>query len=688
MQSLVQYSALVFIWMSLTPLFGQTGAQFCEQTLALKNIIQKEHTAPKPLNDSLSKNVFELFIGSLDPDKRFFTKNDIESLKADELMFDDYLLEGNYEFIQKYILILESRIDFTSRYLNTLYDSKLDYSGKDTLYFTAKSDFKFFNSEEKLKQYWNKKVRYKLLNNLLEQDSILERIKTNFSKLEKTFKPKAIDQELCALDRIKNQEGGIATMVQEAFLNSFANYQDPNTQFFNSSAKNVFETSLSSSQFSFGFSAQRNNDGDLIVANIIPGSVAFKNESIEENDVIKSFDSGKDVLDIYCASNADIDDFMKDENHLSISLKLKKKDGSQKTVNLKKSEIKVMENITRAYLLEHTMKMGYVNIPSFYTDFESPDGLGLANDLAKELYKLEKEGISGLILDLRYNGGGSMREASDIVGMFIDRGPLAILKYKDGETQTMKDGKRGTLFSKPILILINHFSASASEYIAAALQDYNRAIIVGSPSYGKSSAQVILPLDEEKELGFCKVTVDQFYRVTGKSTQSVGVIPDIELPDMYDNFELGEKFDKYSLLNDMVTVSLKHKPREKLVLESIKANSSKRIKSSNGFMAIEKINTILLNKYINVNAQYSLTLDNIHNDQQKFLELWKEYTDQSKEHVSPISAKNTKSTIEILAYNENDKEVNKQHLIDLAADIYLEEAHNVLTEFIKTNNSN
>lgn len=445
---------------------------------------------------------------------------------------------------------------------------------------------------------------------------------------------------------------------------------------------------MSSSQLSFGFSTDRNNESDLVVTNIIPGSVAFRNENIEENDIIKSFVSGNDILDIYCASSEDIQGFTKDENHFTITLKLKKKDGSQKTVRLKKSEIKVVENITRAYLLENVAKIGYINIPSFYTDFESTDGLGLANDLAKELYKLGKEDISGLILDLRYNGGGSMREASDIIGMFIDRGPLAILKYKDGETHTVKDGKRGTLFTKPVLILINHFSASASEYIAAVLQDYNRAIIVGSPSYGKSSAQVILPLDETKDIGFCKVTVDQFFRVTGKSTQSIGVIPDIKLPDMYDNFEFGERYDKYALSNDVVTVSLKHKPSEKLVLKSIKANSSKRVKSGSSFMAIEKINTILLNKYLNVNAQYSLTLNNIHNDQQEFLEVWKEYYDQSKDHVSPISAKNTKSTTEILTYNEDDNEVNKQHLTDLTADIQLEEAHNILTDFIKTNNSN
>ncbi|WP_121906672.1 S41 family peptidase [Ulvibacter antarcticus] len=682
------FALFLILTFGLNISFGQEAVQFCEQVSALQNLIKQEHAKPKAVNDSLSVGVFELFLESLDPEKRFFVTSDIALFKQDRLKIDDYILSDDCDFINKYITTLQQRIQFTQDYLNTLYKTELDYSGKDTLHFQSKSDFQYFKSETELQLYWNKKVRYKLLTDLIEQDSVLGTIQKKFKKLERDAKPKIISNELCLLDGIKKTNGGLQTFVREAFLNALANYQDPNTIFFNNSNKDLFETSLSSNQMSFGFSTTKNSNGDLVVNYIVPGSVAYKNENFEENDIIKTLTSGKDVLETYCVSDEDIQAFTNDHHHDRITFKIKKQDGQIINVSLEKAVIKVEENLTRAYILESKTRIGYINIPSFYTDFENPDGLGLANDMAKELYKLQKENIKGLIIDLRYNGGGSMKEASDLSGMFINRGPLSILKYKTGETYTVKDAKRGMLFSNPIVILINGFSASASEYFAATLQDYNRAIIVGTPSYGKASAQVILPLNEIKDLGYCKLTTDQFYRVTGKSTQSTGVIPDIVLPDLYDNFKTSEGFQKYALENDEVAITLKHIPLKPLNLTTIKNNSETRVNSDSRFKGIRDINAILVADYFTKETEYLLTLENIYNDQQSFTELWKQFYKLNKNDDPKLIVTNTTSTTELLSYNLEEEATNSTLLEEIAGDTQLEEAFTILSDYLKLSNQN
>ncbi|MCB0437024.1 MAG: peptidase S41, partial [Mangrovimonas sp.] len=197
-----------------------------------------------------------------------------------------------------------------------------------------------------------------------------------------------------------------------------------------------------------------------------------------------------------------------------------------------------------------------------------------------------------------------MKEASDLAGMFIDRGPVSVLKYKNGDTYTVRDPNRGTLFNKPIVILINAFSASASEYFASTLQDYNRAILVGSTTHGKASAQVLLPLSDTDDLGFCKLTVEKFYRITGKSHQSVGVIPDIELPSLYDNFDTRERYEDFALQNDSIQTKYKFTPLKPLPIEKLDAESKNRIGANGIFDEIKSINEQLVENYIKKNISY------------------------------------------------------------------------------------
>jgi carboxyl-terminal processing protease len=675
---------LVLLICCTPKIYAQENSLFCEQVSALKTLIEKEHYRPKPIDDSLSVAVQDLFLLALDADKWLFTTADIAEFHKERYRIDDYIRNSDCGFIDKYVARLQLRIELAKKYISSFAREPFDYSGTDTLHFYRTRPSRYFTSDTVAKRNWNKRIRYTLLTKLIEEDSIFANIQENFTDLEKEIKPKVFQNQICLLDELLNAKGGLEYFVKEAFLNAFANYQDPNSFFFNDTEKVVFENSVSNSQLTFGLYTAKNDDGEIVISYITPGGAAYLNGNFEENDVIKSLTAGTTVLETFCISNEAVFSFMADNDHNKITFRIKKKDGTIKYIPLEKTLEKVEENLTRGYVItKNKTDLGYLSIPSFYTDLESPNGFGVANDVAKELYKLEKEKIKGLIIDLRFNGGGSMKEAADLCGLFIDRGPLSILRYKDGETFTIRDSHRGTSFDKPIVILINGYSASASEFFSSVMQDYNRAVIVGAPSYGKSSAQVILPLSESKNLGYCKLTVDAFYRVTGKSNQSRGVIPDVRFPSIYDGLEISEEFEKFALPNDSVKVSLRHIPLNNLPLDAIQSRSNSRINADSSFQLIKSLNKTLIQNYVISDNEYPLTLDDVYNDVEGYNKLWREMAAHFENRDPQMTARNTKTTTGYLKYNEDEKEMNRVILKDLAEDLYVEEAHTILQDYIK-----
>ncbi len=662
---------------------SQTQPDFCKQLTTLNQMVQTSHYKPKPLNDSLSKGIYDLFINSLDDNKTLLTESDLTVFNHDKYQIDDYIQANDCSFIDKYITTFRKRLETSKSIIESFKTETFDYSGADTLYFYSHSKAKFFTDEADAKNYWNKRLRYLIITEAIDRDSVWSSLEKNFKTLEYDLKPKIIQNQLCLIDEMLQKNGNLGKSVKELFLNAFTSYQDPNSSFFNDVDKTLFEASVSNNQLTFGITTTKNKDGDIVIAHISPGSAASLNGNFEDNDIIKTLTAKKQVLETYCTSNETITSFLNDEKNNTITFKLKKKNGTIKDIELTKSVIKVEENTTTGYVLQNETNIGYIKIPGFYTDLESPNGLGLANDVAKELYKFEKEDIKGLILDLRLNGGGSMKEAADLSGMFINRGPLAILKYNNGETFTIKDVNRGSIFQKPMVILIDNFSASASEFFAAAMQDYNRAVIVGSSTHGKSSAQIILPIDADHTLGFTKLTTETFYRVTGKSHQSIGITPDIVLPSFYDNFKTSELYFPNALPNDSIAVNLKHLPSQPLPISDLKSLSYNRVTNHSGFEAFKKINTTILDNYINPNYQYALTLKNVYDYFENYNVVWKEFSQTLSSLEPKITVKNSSATDELLQYNAKDQAINTELLKDISTDVYIEEAYLILTDLIK-----
>lgn len=660
---------------------AQTDPPFCDQMTALKSLIEKQHYRPKALDDSLSSGIYKLFIKRLDEDKVLFNDADIAEFRKDSLKFDDYIKAKDCGFINKYIKTLRWRIAETKQVIDSYKDMEFDYSGKDTLKYYRTKESGYFDDEVAMKKYWSKRLRFEILSKISEEDSILSRIEMNFKILENEVRPLVFEKLSCQLDEMENGYGGLERFVTETFLNAYTNYQDPNSTFFNDTEKTMFENSVSTSMMTFGLYTEKNEEGEIVISYVTPGGAAYFEGSIEEGDVVRSLTAGTTIVETNCISNEEIIAFLSDKNHNRITFRIKKKDGTIKSVMLTKKPEKAAENLTRGYVMSREFPVGYISIPSFYTDFESPNGMGVANDVAKEIYKLKKENIQGLVIDLRFNGGGSMQEASDLCGMFIDRGPVSILKYRNGETFTVRDANRGTVFNKPIIIIQNSYSASASEYFASLMQDYNRAVIVGTPSYGKSSMQTIEPLDEKRqELGFCKITTDLFYRVTGKSNQSKGVIPDIFFPSMYDGLEINEQFIDFSLPNDSVKITVKHQPKRKIPLKMLREKSEYRMYKDEGFQKIKKLNKTLMNNYIQKDTTYSLTLKNVYRDLTGYNDLWKDFIGYFEARKGVLTIKNTTSTEEFLKYSDEDKQVNTLSMKDIGNDIFIEEAFNIIAD--------
>jgi carboxyl-terminal processing protease len=285
------------------------------------------------------------------------------------------------------------------------------------------------------------------------------------------------------------------------------------------------------------------------------------------------------------------------------------------TVVLRKEMMDAEENVVKSFILRGQRKIGYISLPGFYTTWGEAEGSRCATDVAREIVKLKKENIEGLILDLRFNGGGSLQEAVSMAGIFIDAGPVGIIKGKNGDAITIKDINRGTVYDGPLVLLVNGMSASASEFLAAALQDHQRAVVIGSVTYGKASAQNLHPLDPHHPntevtdkfkpgTGYVSVTLEKIYRITGKTAQRSGVIPHIVLPDIYDSLKFREAFMPLALPYDSIFKKTYYQPGLLLPVNELNFKSQTRMAANADFERVKQVASFLAN--LNDNKPVSL----------------------------------------------------------------------------------
>lgn len=667
-----------------------------QKAIIVKRVIEMNHLSPKPVNDSFSITMFKAIINTADRRRLLFTDAEFKSLQVYETKLDDELNGGKWIFFDQFLGLYKKALVRADSLVSKLTQKPFDFTASEKVSFGKRDMFNFAADLPALSSRWLRYMKYTALSEMYEEVSDDETGNTSFKSVIARSEPMTREwirkTEIKTLKRVTEHASGIDGYVKELYLNALASVFDPHTNYFSPQANENFKEQLSGEELSFGLDLDENEDGEIVVDQLAPGGSAWKTGELNKGDVVLSIvEEGKQAVDMTGATLDEAEEELDKPSAKKIILKVQKTDGTTQQVMLRKEKIEDEESIVKSFILEGEKKIGYILLPGFYTEWENESGSSCANDVAKEIVKLKKENIDGLILDVRYNGGGSMGEALDMLGIFIDEGPLLGLKLNEPKVTFLKDPNRGTIYAGPMALMINGQSASASEILAASLQDYNRAVIVGSNSFGKATMQQMHPLDTfakkdakppsgNKEM--VKITGGKLYRLTGETAQRNGVKPDVILPDAFDGLEYREKFYPNVLGAEPVAKNNYYKPLPTLPVADLAAKSAQRVKDNSGFATINTIVKAMITRTENT-ASVSLKWDEF--------ETWAKQNDkeadllkgEQKTEKPVYSVTNHSLDKALLINNEYARELNSEWLADIGTDIYIHETYRVLCDLIK-----
>lgn len=526
-----------FIALLLFPaqLFGQIPEGMSKRAYHLVNHFDKYHLRPRTRDAAFGQDVHTELLRLVDEEKMLFEQRDIAVLQglADSIGID--LLMEKTRYAERFLEIYHQRVQETDQFLKNLLHTMPDIqSGSGTWKEHTGYAADLAERTRRWKELLLYNLQYDVITSLDSEGSMDDAtVKRTAEKAWESVRKEFGDHLASLLRMDKNFE--------LFYLNAIALAYDPHSSYFNDEMNEDFSEELTSTQFVFGITYGTTLDGQLEITEIMPGSSAWFSEDIQEGDKLISITSSSgQYVDVRNASPEQVSEFFSALTSDSITILLYH-DGEEKKAELVRSRVYSDNDIIKTALLEGERRIGYISLPDFYTSWTDTSMLGCANDVAKSILKLKKAGIEGLILDLRHNGGGSLWEAVNLVGIFIDFGPVLLIEEPDGQVTSMKDFNRGSMYNGPLMILINGESASASEVVAGTLQDYHRALIVGQTSYGKATGQDIMSLDPRVELlgawieedpswGYAKTTDIGLYRLNKSSAQRAGVTPDVVIP--------------------------------------------------------------------------------------------------------------------------------------------------------------
>lgn len=674
-----------------------------QKAIVLKTMVERKHISPRPVDDSFSVSVFRSLLNTADSRWLLFTAADYRQMLPFSTSIDDEMNGKGWGFYDQFSEVYKKALIRADSIVSKLLQKPFDYSIADSIKSTKRQPgvFNFPPDVTALANKWTRYLKYNILDDAydaISEDSVKKKtLKEALVALEPGIRERVKKTELKAFKRVLNHPAGYQALTNEMYLNAIATSFDPHSNYFSPETREAFQAELSTESFLFGITFAQNEKGQIVVDKLTPGGAAWKSGEVHKGDELVSLQwEEKESQDMTGATVEEAYEMLDQSNHDKLLFRFRKTDGTMSNVLLRKEKAENDENIVKGFLLKARLpdgqgekKIGYILLPGFYTEWENETGSSCANDVAKEIIKLKKENIDGLILDVRYNGGGSIGEALEMTGIFIDEGPLVAEKEKNGKLVTLKDPNRGTIYDGPMVLMVNGQSASASEMLAASLQDYNRAVIVGSNTYGKATGQAMFPMDtitskgitgNEKE-DVAKITIGKLYRVTGQTAQLHGVIPDVLIPDAFDALENGERFEDNPLAADSAKRNNYYKPLPYLPVSVLANRSAARIIANPDFQLIKKI------------------VD----EQQKMLkapfriiplkaELFEKWMDQREASLKLMKGEGTTASKFTVGNHEQDKqllmtniyakEVNQEWLDNLAEDIYLQEAFMVLTDLI------
>ncbi len=576
-----------------------------------RNTLTYLHYKPATIDDKFSENVFNKYLEYIDPSKRFLLQSDYDLFKKDYHNLDDYYKSENLKFYNSTADTIYKRIAEAEKYSMDALSKPFDFNQKENFNVDYKTS-KYAKDKNEAKDLWSKYLKY---NVMLEIVSMQDELKGEKKDTIDTKKPlKAVkdpladkdkkkitkDTPFAEVEKIAREE--VKDLISDYFrrikqtkrenyfsiyMNSFTEQYDPHTTYFSPTSKEDFDFEMSGQMEGIGAKLQ-DKKGYATIAELVIGGPAWKNGKLEVGDQIIKVAQGKneEAKNIVGMILSDAIRLIRGKKGTEVLLTVKKKDGSQQTISLIRDVIEYDEVFARSSVItdEKGDKYGMIYLPEFYTPMGKEGGRYPSDDIKKEIEILKKENIKGLIFDVRNNGGGSLEEVVKISGLFIKQGPIVQVRRSDGMLKIHEDKDASIAYDGPLVVMVNELSASASEIFAAAMQDYGRAVIVGSPqTFGKGTVQTILPLDRQQgsdEYGAIKLTIQKFYRVNGGSTQLKGVQSDISLVDQFTYEDISEAARPEALNWDQIKPLVIAQWPTTFDLTKIKANSKARLENN------------------------------------------------------------------------------------------------------------
>lgn len=657
-------------------------------------MLTQAHYSPQDINDAFSKKIFKKYIDELDPEKNIFQQSDMDNLqKKYETKIDDEIKGAPVEFFLEAGKIFNTRMEEAAAMCNDILQKPFEFNTDEEVILDG-DKLKFVSSANAMKERWRKKLKYMTLERYADLLDTREKSKGKegfVAKSDEDLEKEAREKTKKVIDRLFERYRFKFSDDDKfnVFVNAITTTMDPHTEFFPPVDKRYFDEEMSGRFFGIGASLQY-DDGNIKVTSILTGSPAYKSGELQPGDIIQKVAEGKaEPVDLTGFVVTDAVKLIRGKKGTEVRLTVKKQDGTTKIVSLVRDQIVQDETFARSAIVKNgNSKIGYIFLPEFYADFDNPNGNRSFIDVAKEVTKLKEEKVDGIVIDLRNNGGGSLYDVVQMAGLFIEDGPIVQVKDRENKPSVLRDKDKSVLYSGPLAVMVNEFSASASEIFAAAIQDYGRGVIIGSTStYGKGTVQRNIGLDpaftgSNSDLGTVKLTLQKFYRINGGSTQLRGVSSDIVLPDESEFRKIREKDDPDALPWDEITKAQYNNWNPGYDLKVIQQMSSQRLDHDSTFKLIKDDADWIAKQN---DKQFPLQLEKYRKEQK-----------QIKNTFSQLeSLMKLKQEINVSALpNEENRWVNdaaKQERFNLwlkalRKDIYLDQAVKVMDDMIGQQN--
>jgi carboxyl-terminal processing protease len=661
----------------------------------ISHVLKRNHYAPADLTDQFSKDVFINYINDMDPGKRYYTASDYAEFKTYELLIDDQIQDSKVDLFNLTYDRLLKRQKESEKIYQEIIEQPFDFTVDEEINIDY-DEVPYASTKAELKEHWRKMLKLSVLNGYYDR---IDEQKDKDPSEQKSLTE--IEEE--ARDEVKRSMEESFSLNDEVeridyfslYVNAITAHFDPHTNYFPPRNKDRFDISMSGKLEGIGARLQKKMDF-ISVIEIISGGPAWKSQKIEVGDKIIKVAQEKDTVatSIVGMRVGDAVELIKGAKGTKVILTLKKVDGKIKEIELVRDVVELEDTYAKSIIaIDEELKYGVIDLPKFYFDMEDANGRASGNDVAQEVKRLKKEGMQGLIIDLRNNGGGSLREVVEMAGLFIEDGPVVQVALKNRQTQVLRDMDSGDiLWEGPLVIMVNEFSASASEILAAALQDYDRAVIIGSrQTFGKGTVQNFEDLNrwvknsDYDDLGAVKLTTQKFYRVNGGSTQLEGVKSDAVAPNRFSYIDVGERDEEFPLPYDEIPKADYSKFKGYLNLRESIESSQARIDINPNFKLIDENAQWLANQRedntlpLNYEA-YKARIDNLDQETKKF-----DILDDYKNYLKFELLENDKIAMEL---DTVLKEKRERWMKSLNKDIYLEEAVHILKDLRMSNISN